>query len=322
MADKKIIAVLGATGSQGGGMAQAILNDSGGDFAVRAITRDANSDAAKALAARGAEVVTADLDDEASITKAFEGAYGAYCVTFFWAHFSPHKENQHAQTLANAAKAANLQHVIWSTLEDTRQWVPITDDRMPTLQEKYTVPHYDAKGEVDHVFSDLGLPVTFLRTSFYWDNMYGFGMGPAKGEDGQYAITFPMGDKQFPGIAAEDIGGCAYGIFKNGSEHIGKTIGIVGENLTGAEMAEKLTKGLGVDVKYNAVPPDMYRSFGFDGAEDIGNMFQVWADFNAEYVGNRSAENSRALNPSLMSFEQWLEKYKGKLGVEAAAASS
>lgn len=310
MADKKIIAVMGATGAQGGGMVRAILAD--GTFAVRAITRDANSDASKALAAAGAEVVSADLDDEASITSAFQGAYGAFCVTFFWAHFSTEKENQHVQTLANAAKAAGVEHVVWSTLEDMRQWVPITDDRMPTLQEKYTCPHYDAKGEMDHVFTDAGVPTTFMRTSFYWDNMYGFGMGPAKGEDGQYAITFPMGDKKIPGIAAEDIGACALGVFKD-SSYIGKTIGIVGENLTGGEMAEKLSSGMGIDVKYNAVPPDMYRSFGFPGAEDIGNMFQVWADFNDEYMGNRSVGTSRALNPGLMGFDQWLSKYKDKL---------
>ena len=245
MAEKKIIAVVGATGAQGGGLVRAILSDPEGGFTARALTRDLNSDKAKELAKLGAEVVAADVDDVESLKRAFQGAYGAYCVTFFWAHFSPEKELAEATNMAQAAKHAGIEHVIWSTLEDTRKWVPLSDNRMPTLMGKYKVPHFDAKGEADHVFTDLGLPVTFLLTSFYWDNFIYFGMGPKKGPDGKLAITLPMGDKKLPGIAAEDIGRCAYGIFKRGREFIGKTVGIAGEHLTGAQMAAAFTKALG-----------------------------------------------------------------------------
>ena len=313
MADKKIIAVMGATGSQGGGLVRAIQSDPGGGFTARAITRDVNSDKAKALRDLGAEVVAADIDDEASLKKAFSGAYGAYCVTFFWAHFSPDKEQQEARNMANAAKAAGLQHVIWSTLEDTRKWVPLSDNRMPTLQGKYKVPHFDAKGEINHVFTDAGVPTTFLLTSFYWDNMYMFGMGPAKGQDGNYSITFPLGTKKMSGIAAEDIGGVAYGIFKKGKELVGKTVAIAGEHLTGAQMAEKLGKGLGINVAYNAVTPEAYRGFGFPGAEDLGNMFQFYADFEDYFVGARNVDYAKSLNPKLQNFDQWLAKNKSKL---------
>jgi uncharacterized protein YbjT (DUF2867 family) len=315
VADKKIIAVMGATGSQGGGLVQAILNDPNGGFAARAITRDVNSDKAKALASAGAEVVAADIDNEESLRKAFAGAYGAYCVTFFWAHFSPEKEQANAANMARAAKAAGLQHVIWSTLEDTRKWVPLSDNRMPTLQGKYKVPHFDAKGEINHVFTDNGVPTTFLLTSFYWDNMYMFGMGPRKGDDGSYSITFPMGNKKMSGIAASDIGGCAYGIFKKGKEMVGKTVGIAGEHLTGAQMAEKLSKGLGIQCSYNAVTPEAYRGFGFPGAEDLGNMFQFYADFEDYFVGARNLDVARSLNPSLQNFDQWLAKNKSKLAL-------
>jgi uncharacterized protein YbjT (DUF2867 family) len=315
VADKKIIAVMGATGSQGGGLVRAIQSDPSGGFTARAITRDVNSDKAKALKDLGAEVVAADIDDEASLKKAFSGAYGAYCVTFFWAHFSPEKEQQGARNMANAAKAAGLQHVIWSTLEDTRKWVPLSDNRMPTLQGKYKVPHFDAKGEIDHVFTDAGVPTTFLQTSFYWDNMYMFGMGPAKQSDGNYSITFPMGTKKMSGIAAEDIGGVAYGIFKKGKELVGKTIAIAGEHLTGAQMADKLSSGLGIKVAYNAVTPDAYRGFGFPGAEDLGNMFQFYADFEDYFVGARNTDYARSLNPKLQNFDQWLAKNKSKLAL-------
>ena len=306
MVQKKIIAVFGATGAQGGGVARAILHDSNSGFAVRAITRDINSEKAKELAGMGAEVVAADIDDKQSLKKALEGAYGAYFVTFFWAHFSPEKEYAEAQSMAEAAKEAGLKHVIWSTLEDTRKWVPLEDDRMPTLQGKYKVPHFDAKGEADQIFIDLGIPTTFMRASFYWDNFIYFGSGPKKGPDGKLYLTLPMDDKKMAGIAAEDIGKCAYGIFKRGNEFIGKTIGVAGEHLTGQEMAAALSKALGQEVLYNNVTPETFRSFGFPGADDLGNMFQFYRDFEEVCNSVRDVKRSRELNPELKSFEMWL----------------
>ena len=305
---KRIIAVVGATGAQGGGLVRAILDDPSGGFAVRAITRDASSDKAKALAAAGAEVVVADIDDLESLTKAFAGAYGAYCVTFFWNHYSPEKENASATNMAKAAQAAGLQHVIWSTLEDTRQWVPLDDDRMPTLQGKYKVPHFDAKGEVDHVFTDLGVPTTFLYASFYWDNFISFGAGPKKGPDGQLALTLPIGDAKMAGVAAEDIGKVAYGIFRKGTATIGQKIGVAGELLSGTEMAAAMTTAIGQPVRFNDVSPDVYRGFGFPGAEDLGNMFQFYRDFESVCNEMRDVGRAKALAPDLQSFEQWLEK--------------
>ena len=315
MAFKKIIAVMGATGAQGGGLVQAIMNDKSGEFAARAITRDVNSDKAKALAKQGVEVVAADADNPASLKKAFAGAYGAYCVTFFWEHFSPEKELVHAKAMAEAAKSAGVKHVVWSTLEDTRNWVPLSDDRMPTLMEKYKVPHFDAKGEANAIFSKL-VPVTLLNTSFYWDNFIYFGMGPKAGEDGKLAITFPMGDKKLPGIAAEDIGKCAFGIFKAGDTYIGKTVGIAGEHLTGDEMAAAFAKAIGKPVQYNAIDPAVYRSFGFPGADDLGNMFQFKRDFNADFCAARKLDESRALNPALQDFETWLANNKSRIPIE------
>jgi uncharacterized protein YbjT (DUF2867 family) len=316
MADKRIIAVVGATGAQGSGLVRAILGDPNGGFTPRAITRGVNSEKAKELAKLGAEVVAGDVDDPESLKKAFTGAYGAYCVTFFWAHFSPEKERTHAAAMAKAAKDAGVQHVIWSTLEDSRKWIPLSDTRMPTLQGNYKVPHFDAKGEANQIFTGLGLPVTLLNTSFYWDNFISFGMGPKKGPDGVLAITLPMGDKKLPGIAAEDIGKCAYGIFKRGREYIGKTVGIAGGHPTGAQMAAGLSKALGQPVRYNDVTPEVYRGFGFPGAEDLGNMFQFNRDFEPMYCAARSLETSRALNPELQTFETWVERNASRIPIE------
>ena len=315
MSSKKIITVFGATGAQGGGLIRAILADENSEFIVRAVTRDTNSDKAKELAGLGAELVQADVDDPASVNKALEGAYGAYFVTFFWAHFSAEKEIAEARMFAEAAKKAGLQHAIWSTLEDTREFVPLSDNRMPTLHGKYKVPHFDGKGESDHFFTDAGVPTTFLLASFYWDNFIYFGAGPKRGDDGKLALTLPIGDGKMAGIAAEDIGKCAYGIFKKGTAMIGKRIGVAGEQLSGNEMAEGLSKALGEPVLYNKVPAAVYRSFGFPGADDLGNMFQFYDEFEQTLNATRDVDRSRQLNPELMNFEQWLSKYASKIPV-------
>jgi uncharacterized protein YbjT (DUF2867 family) len=316
MADKKIIAVVGATGAQGGGLVRAILADKGGEFAARAITRDARSEKAQDLARAGAQVVAADIDDEAALTKALRGAHGAFFVTFFWAHFSPEKEKAEALIMAKAAKAAGVKHVIWSTLEDSRKWVPLTDNRMPTLQGKYKVPHFDAKGESDRIFTDLGVPTTFLLTSFYWENLIYFGMGPKRGPDGKLVFSLPMGDRKLPGISSEDIGRCAYGVFKEGSELIGRTIGIAGEHLTGEQMATALGRALGEPVRYNAITPEAYRGLGFPGADDLGNMFQFNRDFADDFCAARNLGVSRSLNPALQTFSAWLDQNKGRIPLE------
>lgn len=309
----KTIVVVGVTGAQGGGLARAILADPAGGFRVRAVTRNASSDKARALAALGAEIVTADTDKESTLENAFHGAYGAFCLTNYWEHMSPEREIRQAEAQARAAGNAGLQHVVWSTLEDTRKLVPLSDTRMPTLMGNYKVPHFDTKGESDDFFRDLGVPTTFLLTSFYWDNLIFFGLGPKKGPDGVLAITLPMGNAPLPGIAAEDIGKCAYGVFRQGDVMIDQTIGVAGEHLTGTQMAASLTKALGQTVRYNAVTPEVFRSFGFPGADDLGNMFQYKRDFTAEFTGARDLAAARVLNPAMLTFDAWLAKYKQQI---------
>ena len=313
MAEKQVIAVVGATGMQGGGLVRAILADPASGLTVRALTRDVHSDKAKELARLGAEVVAADVHDVESLKRAFAGASGAFCVTFFWAHLSPEKEYAEAEAMAKAAKAAGVRHVIWSTLEDTRRWVPLSDNRMPTLMGNYKVPHFDAKGEADQVFKQLGVPTTFLLTSFYWDNLIYFGMGPKPGPDGTLVFTLAMGEARLPGIAAEDIGKCALGIFRKRDAYLGKTVGISGEHLTGSQMAAALSKALGREVRYQAVPPEVYRTFGFPGADDVANMFQFKRDFNAVFCAAREPTMARALNRELQTFAQWLEANKARI---------
>lgn len=313
----QVITVFGATGAQGGGLARAILDDPRRRFRVRAVTRKPDAPAARALAQAGAEVVAADLDDAASVRRAMQGAHGAFCVTNFWEHFSPEKELAQARTMAKAAGEAGVRHVVWSTLEDTRDFVAPGSGAMPVLMGRYNVPHFDAKGEANHAFTAGPAPVTLLYTSFYWDNLIHFGMQPQRGSDGRLAFVLPMGEAKLPGIAAADIGACAFGIFGRGEEMAGKSVGIAGEHLTGAQMAEQLSLALGEPVSHVAMTRDEYAALGFPGADDLANMFQFKRDFEQRFCAARSVSCARELNPRMHTFAGWLAKSKSRMPVRS-----
>jgi uncharacterized protein YbjT (DUF2867 family) len=313
MPERKIIAVMGATGAQGGGLVRAILADAGGGYAARAITRHADSDKARALAAAGAEVVVADADDPATLEGAFAGAYGAFCVTNFWEHLDAEREGRQATAMARATKRAGLQHVVWSTLEDTRRDVPLDDDRLPTLYGKYKVPHFDSKGSVDHVFAEEAAPTSYLLAAFYWENFIYFGLGPRAGADGNLVLALPLGGAKLPGMAAEDIGRCVYGIFKRGPAAAGRRFGVSGEVLSGDEMAQKMGAAMGRTVTFQDVPFGVFRGFGFPGAADLGNMFEYHMLMGDRFV--RDPKVARELAPNVQDFGTWLAANATKIPV-------
>ncbi|WP_410790516.1 NmrA/HSCARG family protein [Kribbella sp. C-35] len=316
----KLIAVVGATGAQGGALVRAILADPSGEFTVRALTRNPDSGAAKDLAVAGAEVVAADLDDEASIRAAFDGAYGAFVVTNYWAPLTADEEAartraemelEQAEIAARAARDAGVQHLIWSTLEDTRLFFGERDD-VPSLDDgRYKVPHFDAKGEADELFTKYGVPTTFLRTTFYFD-AFVTAMPPTRNADGTLTITLPMGDQRLSGIATDDIGRSAFAILKR-PDLIGQTISVAGDHLTGHEYAAALTKALGEKVTYHSPTLDEYREYPFPMAVEMANMFQFYAENHNEFTGDRDLDKVRELNPALESFETWLNLHKADL---------
>jgi uncharacterized protein YbjT (DUF2867 family) len=311
---RRIIAVVGATGSQGGSVARAILSDPENAFAVRALTRKPSSGRAQALARLGADVVYADADEIESLNAAFAGAFGAYCMTDFWGGSGdPEHERLQGATMADAGATAGVQHVIWSTLEDTRRYVPLSDDRMPTLLGKYKVPHFDGKGAADEAFVRAGVPTTFYLTSFYWDNFLHFaGMGLRKDKDGELFLAMPLADKRLPGIAIEDIGLCALGIFKETCS-AGQTIGVAGEHLTGDQMADGLGRAIGRPVRYVDVDPAVYRTWDFPAAAELSNMLQFKRDFQHVFCASRSVERSKQLNPALQTFDEWSARHGAAL---------
>ncbi|MFJ4468841.1 NmrA/HSCARG family protein [Streptomyces sp. NPDC089424] len=311
MSDKKIIAVLGATGRQGGGLVRAVVDDPDGPFAVRAITRRPDSRGARDLAGRGADVVQATVDDPQALRTAFAGAYGAYVVTNFFESMSAEVEKAQAATAAQAAKVAGVAHVIWSTLEDTRR--ALADTGVPALQGDYTVPHFDAKNDADEYFRDLRVPTTFLRSTFYWEAFLD-GLGPRRADDGTLELTLPMGRKRLAGIASEDIGRTAYGIFQRGTETIGETVSIAGEHLTGQQYAEAFTRVLGRTVHYRPMTIEQFGNLGEPTSHEFAHMFRFYQLAEAEFVGDRDLSRVRALNPRLQSFAQWLDRHRDAFG--------
>jgi len=316
----KLIAVVGATGNQGGGLVRAILADTSGEYAVRALTRNPDSAKGKALAAAGAEVVAADLDDEASMRAAFDGAYGAFVVTDYWVQRTDEEEAARtraemelaqAETAARAARDAGVQHLVWSTLEDTRLFFAGRDD-VPSLDDgRYKVPHFDAKGEADELFTKYGVPTTFLRTTFYFD-AFTTTMPPTRNADGVLTITFPMGDQRLSGVASDDIGRSALAVFKH-PDLIGDTVSIAGDHLTGDEYAAALTDAIGEQVVYHAPTLEEYRTYPFPMAVEMANMFQFYKENHDEFTGDRNLDKVRELNPELQSFATWVNNHRDEL---------
>ena len=129
-------------------------------------------------------------------------------------------------------------------------------------------------------------------------------------------LALPLGGVALPGIAAEDIGKCAYGVFRRGPTAAGQRFGVAGGVLTGSEMAAVLSRHLGRSISFYDVPFDDYRAMGFPGADDLGNMFQFQAIQGSDFLSARSQELARQLNPELQSFETWLNANAERIPIE------
>jgi uncharacterized protein YbjT (DUF2867 family) len=300
-----LIAVLGATGAQGGSTARALL--AGGRFAVRALTRRPQSTAAQALRDAGADIVYADLDRPETLRAAFAGVHGLYAVTAYWTHHSPGREYEQARHIADAAAAAAVAHVVWSTQEDTRRWVPLGDAQLPTLHGRWKVPQFDAKGAANALFRERGVPTTLLTLSFFWDHLIRHGLQPQRAAgSGELVFSLPMGDKRLPGMAADDVGAIAAAIFERPQRWLGRSVGVAAAHLSGAEMAQAFAHALGEPVHYR--PPSFAEAAALPlpGAAAVANMFQFLHDFNGEVLALRPLATARELHPGLLGFDAWL----------------
>lgn len=322
MTDQKIIAVVGGTGSQGGGLARAILDDPQGPFAARVLTRNPDSTAAKTFAARGAEVVRTDLDDEMSLQAAFDGAYGAFVVTNHWEQRPPEEvarrtaarmELDQAENAAVAARATGLRHVVWSTFEDTRPHFTHLGIDVPTLDEGYKVSHFDNKAEANGFFTDLAVPTTFLTPSFFYELLLG-GRRPQRESDGVLALKLPIGDGTIALVAAEDVGRTAYGIFRAGARLIGATVALAGTRATGVQIADALGRALGERVDFRPYTFEGMRTSGDPRAHEAANMYRFFTEAADAFLGPRDPAAIRAtLNPRLQTLDDWLAGHRDEL---------
>jgi len=296
MTTPETILVTGATGAQGGSVARHLLAKGG--YAVRCLTRNPDSEKATALKQAGAELVRGDFEDLDSLRAALDGCHGVFGVTNFWEHFG--KEYEQGKNLVDAVAAAeSVKHFVFSTLPGAKKI---------SGGELY-VPHFDIKAQLEDHARERGLPATFVHVAFYYENFLTF-FPPQKQPNGTFAFGFPQGDTPLAALAIEDLGGVVAPIFEKPDEFIGKTVGVVGDDLPAAQYAEIMTRVLGKPIVYNYVPREVFATFGFPGADDLANMF----DFNRRFIPNRVAAlaESRRLYPAMQTFEVWLGANKDK----------
>jgi uncharacterized protein YbjT (DUF2867 family) len=305
MGEKRIITVLGATGSQGGSVVRAIAADPTGGFVARAVTR--NKGKAEEFLALGIEVVEADLDDEASLRRAFDGAHGAFVVTNWWEPPTAdsvwtsrtEREQGQAGNAARAAAATGLRHVIWSTLADTRPYLPDA----PRQEAGYTVPHADGKAEANAFFLDAGVPTTFVTAPMYYESLFTLN-APRRAEDGTIVLAMPIGSAQVVSGTVEDVGRTVYAIFGRGDTLVGRTVPIASDLCTGEDFAAGIAEALGEPVRYVPVDPAALAHSGMPDAGEVANMFQYF--INAEKdLTQIDFDWLRDLNPGLQPFSTW-----------------
>lgn len=295
MDGKKIILVTGATGAQGGSVARALLAQN--KFQVRILTRDTASPNAIALERGGAEVAYGDMNHIGSLKTPMQDCYGVFGVTNFWEHFD--KEYQQGRNLIDAVKAANIQHFVFHTLADYNK----------LSGGKYPTPHCDIKAALQNYTVGLGVPATFLQVAFYYENFFNFfPLQPTA--DGSWQFGFPQGRTKLSMVSIEDIGGLVAPIFNTPGRYIGRVVGAVGADDTCEAYAAIMSRVLNKTIIYNHIPRDVYAFFGFPGAEELANMFEV----QRLYIPERSADlvDSYALNPAMQSFESWMKKHRSR----------
>jgi uncharacterized protein YbjT (DUF2867 family) len=277
----QLIVVAGATGTQGGAVARHLLKQG---WKVRALTRDPNKDAAKALAKQGAEIFQNDLDDRAGLDDALKGAYGAFGVQNFWLpNVGYAGEVRQGKIFADAAKAAEIQHLVYSSVGAAHRG----------MGQK----HFDSKWEIEQYIQSLNLPYTILRPVAFMDNYF---WSKAAISNGMFFSWGLRPDKPLQLIAADDIGGIAAVVFADPQKYIGKTLEIAGDQLTEPRIAETFTRVVGRPV--NVVQAQLPE--GQSPNEEQIAMFQF---FNGQAY-DADIEAVRKMYPPLQGFEEWLNR--------------
>jgi uncharacterized protein YbjT (DUF2867 family) len=277
-AGSPLIAVIGATGNQGGSVAGALL---GRGVRVRALVRDPGAPAAQRAAGRGAELTAGDLTDAATLGTLFDGVDAAFAMT------TPipggtELETAAGMAIADAAARAQVPHLVFSSVGGA--------------ERKSGVPHFESKRRAEEHIESLGIHHTFLRPVFFMDNLAGF---PTSIEEGQIVVRMAMpGDIPLQMVAVADIGKAAAAILLGGTAVEGTSVEIAGDSLTGDQIAQAIGAHAGLPARYEALPLEAIASFG-----DTAEMFRWFTDTPA-YQADFAA--TRALVPDVLDFPTWL----------------
>lgn len=276
----KTILVTGATGQQGGATARHLLADG---WNVKALTRNPNNPPAKTLEDSGVELVQGDLADRARLDEILNGVYGVFSVQQFWEH-GYDGELQQGKILADAAKAASVEHFVYSSVG--------------SADKKTGLPHFDSKWLIEEHIRSLGIKASILRPVFFMENllMPDFKDNILKGTLGISLKT----DVSLQMIAVDDIGAFASLVFGDPDTYDGKAIDLAGDELTGPQMAEALSGALGKDVNFMEFPIEQLRALN----EEYAVMFEWFNDYGYE----ADIPALKKIHPGLKSFKTWLSE--------------
>jgi len=274
----KIILVTGATGQQGGAVARNLL-DKG--WAVRAMTRNPDSERALELKSRGAEVVKADLNDPDTLTAPLDGIYGVFSVQNFWEAGNKGEVTQ-GKALADAAKAANVKHFVYSSVA--------------SADRNTDIVHFDSKFEIEEYIRSIELPYTIFRPVFFMDNLF---MMKEQIDNNNFKNAL-LEDVPLQMIAVNDIGRFVAQAFETPDKYIGESIDIAGDSITFPEAAELFSKKIGQDVSYTTISlEDFQNEMGEEYAKMIDWFNKVGYDVNIDEL-----ESSN--NIKLVKLDEWV----------------
>jgi len=291
---KKIIAVLGATGAQGGAVVEALLAE--GKFGVRAIVRDPSKENAKKLAEKGAEVVKGDAAKKEDLIAAFKGVHGVFGLTMAWDPNGTGKELEYGFTLNEAVKEAGVKHYIFSSL-------PNAD---AISNKKWHVTHFTDKKIIEENARKMGIPTVGLGPAFYFQNFQTM-LAPKKTENG-LVFSLPLELNHYlTAFDVNDIGPAAVSIFHDFQKYDGKFIPLAGSHAHPQDYVKEFVEVTGVKATYQPIPLDVYAKLPFPGAEELAQMFGWFRDYT--YFGpNADLEIGRKVHPGLKTWKEWLQK--------------
>jgi uncharacterized protein YbjT (DUF2867 family) len=276
-----IVAVVGATGQQGGATARALL---AAGAKVRALVRDPAKPAAQALVAAGAELVIADLEDPESLRAAFDGASRVFAMTTMDSARGTSGETADGIAVADAAQAAFVQHLVYSSVGGA--------------ERNTGIPHFESKRRVEEHIESIGIPATFVRPAFFYENLVG---QPPAPENGTIVVRLPLPDGiPLQMVAVEDIGAVAAAVLIDPSRVPGGAVEIAGDELTGSGIASVFGRQAALPARYEALPVDAV------GDDDLRAMFAWFAKLPA-YQADRAL--TAQLDPQVQPLQQWLHAH-------------